>query len=117
MSKSFVRPTLTAAVPGDLSLALPKRQLDDIIEMIYVLDKLAPGTANYDTLLYGAEVKFTPPGPSSSAWRCPPPFLSRLSRRLGPRRRRRSFSTIFRLRPSGARLTLPAHWGLLSKRY
>lgn len=58
MQKSFVRPTLTAAVPGDLSLALPKRQLDDIIEMIYQLDKLAPGTANYDTLLYGAEVKF-----------------------------------------------------------
>ncbi len=58
MQKSFVQPTLTAAVPGDLSLALPKRQLDDIIEMIYQLDKLAPGTANYDTLLYGAEVKF-----------------------------------------------------------
>ena len=58
MSKSFVRPTLAAAVSGDLSLALPKRQLDDIIEMIYALDKLAPGTANYDTLLYGAEVKF-----------------------------------------------------------
>ena len=58
MSKSFVHPPLTAAVPGDLSLALPKRQLDDIIEMIYQLDKLAPGTANYDTLLYGAEVKF-----------------------------------------------------------
>lgn len=58
MGKSFTRPTLTAAVPGDLSLALPKRQLDDIIEMIYQLDKLAPGTANYDTLLYGAEVKF-----------------------------------------------------------
>ena len=58
LSQSFVKPTLTAAVPGDLSLALPKRQLDDIIEMIYALDKVAPGTANYDTLLYGAEVKF-----------------------------------------------------------
>ena len=58
MSKSTTRPTLRAAVPGDLSLALPKRQLDDIIEMIYALDKLAPGTANHDTLLYGAEVKF-----------------------------------------------------------
>ena len=58
LGKSFTRPTLTAAVPGDLSLALPKRQLDDIIEMIYVLDKIAPGTANHDTLLYGAEVKF-----------------------------------------------------------
>jgi len=58
LGKSTVRPTLTAAVPGDLSLALPKRQLDNIIEMIYALDKIAPGTANYDTLLYGAEVKF-----------------------------------------------------------
>ena len=44
LSKSFTRPTLTAAVPGDLSLALPKRQLDDIIEMIYVLDKIAPAS-------------------------------------------------------------------------
>ena len=57
LSKSFTRPTLKAT-PGDLSLALPKRQLDDIIEMIYALNKIAPGTANYDTLLYGAEVKF-----------------------------------------------------------
>ncbi len=58
LSQSFVKPSLVAAVPGDLSLALPKRQLDNIIEMIYALDKIAPGTANYDTLLYGAEVKF-----------------------------------------------------------
>ncbi|NLB50783.1 MAG: NAD(P)/FAD-dependent oxidoreductase [Clostridiaceae bacterium] len=57
MSKSFVRPTLEAT-PGDLSLALPKRHLDNIIEMLEVLDKLAPGTANADTLLYGVEVKF-----------------------------------------------------------
>ena len=52
-----VRPTLTAT-PGDLSLVLPKRILDGIIEMIYALDKIAPGTANDDTLLYGVEVKF-----------------------------------------------------------
>ncbi len=57
MSKSFTRPTLNAT-PGDLSLALPKRHLDNIIEMLYALDKVAPGTANYDTLLYGVEVKF-----------------------------------------------------------
>ena len=44
--------------PGDLSLVLPKRILDGIIEMIYALDKIAPGTANDDTLLYGVEVKF-----------------------------------------------------------
>ena len=46
------------ATPGDLSLVLPKRHMDNIIEMIYALDKIAPGTANYDTLLYGVEVKF-----------------------------------------------------------
>ncbi len=50
-------PTLSAT-PGDLSLVLPKRILDGIIEMIYALDKIAPGTANDDTLLYGLEVKF-----------------------------------------------------------
>lgn len=57
IAESFVTPTLTAT-PGDLSLVIPKRQLDDIIEMIYALDKVAPGTANDDTLLYGVEVKF-----------------------------------------------------------
>ncbi|MBO6229348.1 MAG: NAD(P)/FAD-dependent oxidoreductase [Ruminiclostridium sp.] len=57
LSQSFTVPTLKAT-PGDLSLVIPKRQLDDIIEMIYALDKIAPGTANYDTLLYGVEVKF-----------------------------------------------------------
>ncbi|MDO5491197.1 MAG: NAD(P)/FAD-dependent oxidoreductase [Bacillota bacterium] len=57
MKKCFTRPTLKAT-PGDLSLVIPKRQLDSIIEMIYALDKIAPGTANEDTLLYGVEVKF-----------------------------------------------------------
>ena len=55
--ESFTVPTL-GATPGDLSLVLPKRILDGIIEMIYALDKIAPGTANEDTLLYGVEVKF-----------------------------------------------------------
>ena len=57
LAQSFTRPTLKAA-PGDLSLVLPKRHLDNIIEMIYALDKIAPGMANKDTLLYGVEVKF-----------------------------------------------------------
>ncbi len=57
MKDSFMPPTLNAT-PGDLSLVLPKRILDGIIEMIYALDKIAPGTANDDTLLYGVEVKF-----------------------------------------------------------
>ena len=57
MEEAFITPTLQAT-PGDLSLVLPKRILDGIIEMIYALDKVAPGTANDDTLLYGVEVKF-----------------------------------------------------------
>ncbi len=57
IDESYVTPTL-AATPGDLSLVIPKRILDGIIEMIYALDKIAPGTANDDTLLYGVEVKF-----------------------------------------------------------
>ncbi len=57
LEQGFLKPTLDAT-PGDLSLVLPKRHLDNIIEMIYTLDKLAPGTANHDTLLYGVEVKF-----------------------------------------------------------
>ena len=57
MEEAFITPTLNAT-PGDLSLVLPKRILDGIVEMIYALDKVAPGTANDDTLLYGVEVKF-----------------------------------------------------------
>ena len=57
IDESFMTPTLNAS-PGDLSLVLPKRILDNIIEMIYKLDKVAPGTANDETLLYGVEVKF-----------------------------------------------------------
>lgn len=57
IQEGLTTPTL-AATPGDLSLVLPKRILDGIIEMIYALDKIAPGTANDDTLLYGVEVKF-----------------------------------------------------------
>ncbi len=57
IEKSFMTPTLKATA-GDLSLVMPKRILDGIIEMIYALDKIAPGTAQDDTLLYGVEVKF-----------------------------------------------------------
>jgi uncharacterized FAD-dependent dehydrogenase len=57
MRESFTRPTLSAT-PGNLALAMPKMTLDTIIDMIYALDKLLPGTANQDNLLYGAEIKF-----------------------------------------------------------
>ena len=57
LAQSYTRPTLDA-VPGDLSLCMPKRQLDNIVETLHALDKIAPGTANYDTLLYGIECKY-----------------------------------------------------------
>ena len=57
MRESYVKPTLKA-VPGDLSLCMPKRQLDNIVETLHALDQVAPGTANYDTLLYGIECKY-----------------------------------------------------------
>ena len=57
LKEGLVTPTLSAT-PGDLSLVLPKRILDGIVEMVLQLDKIAPGTANPDTLLYGVEVKF-----------------------------------------------------------
>lgn len=57
LKKSTTIPTLNA-VAGDLGLCMPKRQLDNIIETLYALDKIAPGTANEDTLLYGIETKY-----------------------------------------------------------
>lgn len=57
LKESTTIPTLKA-VPGDLSLCIPKRQLDNIVETLYALDKIAPGTANDDTLLYGIECKY-----------------------------------------------------------
>lgn len=51
-------PTLKDAVPGDLSLVLPHRIMVDIVEMIVALDKVTPGIASDETLLYGVEVKF-----------------------------------------------------------
>lgn len=58
LAKGLVRPTLTEATPGDLSLVLPYRHLVGIVEMLQAFDKVAPGIFSRDTLLYGAEVKF-----------------------------------------------------------
>lgn len=51
-------PTLKDAVPGDLSLVFPHRIMVDIEEMLLALDKVTPGIASEETLLYGVEVKF-----------------------------------------------------------
>ena len=58
INSSIIKPTLACATPGDLSLVIPYRQMLSIIEMLYALDKIAPGTASRYTLLYGIEVKF-----------------------------------------------------------
>ena len=65
LSQSTTRPTLRA-VAGYLSLCMPKRQLDNIIETLEALDRIAPGTNNYDTLLYGIECKYYSARPKCS---------------------------------------------------
>lgn len=57
LSSNSVIPTLEA-FPGDLSIVMPYRALTNIIETLYALDKVAPGCANDDTLLYGCENKY-----------------------------------------------------------
>ncbi|PMP71954.1 MAG: FAD-dependent oxidoreductase [Calditerrivibrio nitroreducens] len=56
--KNFVRPTLQEAMPGDLSFVLPYRYLSNLKETILQLDKVMPGMADPNTLLYGVEAKF-----------------------------------------------------------
>ncbi|MBL7050199.1 MAG: NAD(P)/FAD-dependent oxidoreductase [Nitrospira sp.] len=58
IAKGKVRPSLKDAVPGDLSFALPHRYIANLLEMLKVMDKLAPGVNSQHTLLYGIEVKF-----------------------------------------------------------
>lgn len=58
IARGRIKPTLTDAVPGDLSFVLPYRYLMDILEMLKAMDKIAPGVNSRHTLLYGVEVKF-----------------------------------------------------------
>ena len=58
LAKSTTIPTLTTAVPGDLSFVLPARHLTSIVEALKAFDHLAPGLYSKNTLLYGVEVKF-----------------------------------------------------------
>jgi uncharacterized FAD-dependent dehydrogenase len=62
-----LKPTLKSATPGDLSFALPFRHLTGLIEMLMAMDKMIPGVASEDTLLYGIEVKFYSFRPKLSA--------------------------------------------------
>jgi len=58
IAESVVEPSLPSATPGDLAFVLPYRHMVDILEFLEAMDKLAPGVAADDTLLYGIEVKF-----------------------------------------------------------
>lgn len=58
LHRNNIVPTLTDAVAGDLSLVLPYRIMKDIEEMLLALDKVSPGIASEETLLYGVEAKF-----------------------------------------------------------
>ena len=58
MNKCIVEPTLKDCVAGDLALVLPHRIISNILEGLETLDKIIPGVANDDTLLYGPEIKF-----------------------------------------------------------
>jgi uncharacterized FAD-dependent dehydrogenase len=58
LAKSTTIPTLTTAVPGDLSFVLPERHLTSIVEALRAFDHIAPGLYSRNTLLYGVEVKF-----------------------------------------------------------
>lgn len=58
LNKGFIEPTLKDCVAGDLALVLPHRIISNILEGLETLDKIIPGVANDDTLLYGPEIKF-----------------------------------------------------------
>lgn len=58
ISRLNIVPTTEDYVAGDISLACPKRILDNIIEFIEVHDKITPGFASSDLLLYFPEIKF-----------------------------------------------------------
>ena len=58
IKEGFIVPTLKEAVPGDLTLCMPYKTMQSLIEMIEALDHVTPGIANDDTLFYGIEAKF-----------------------------------------------------------
>lgn len=47
-----------SATPGDISLGLPARILDNLWESLKKLDKMVPGILHPSTLLYAPEIKF-----------------------------------------------------------
>lgn len=58
LDRGNLKPTLPDAVAGDITAAIPYRTMTNIIEFIFMLDKVVPGIANKETLLYAPELKF-----------------------------------------------------------
>ena len=58
LSQSNVKPSLPDAVAGDITAAMPYRAMMNIINFIIAADKVVPGFASYETLLYSPELKF-----------------------------------------------------------
>lgn len=58
LSRSNLKPTLPDAVAGDITSAIPYRTMTNILNFIEALNKVVPGFASMETLLYGPEVKF-----------------------------------------------------------
>ena len=58
IDNNSVVPTLKTAIAGDITYAIGYRTMVDILEFIKAMDKVIPGFAHPDNLLYAAEVKF-----------------------------------------------------------
>ena len=58
LSRSNVKPTLPDVVAGDITAAMPYRTMTDIIGFIQMMDRVVPGFAAEETLLYSPEIKF-----------------------------------------------------------
>ena len=58
LDRSNVRPTLTDAVAGDITSAMPYRAMVSILSFIKDVDTVVPGFASNETLLYSPELKF-----------------------------------------------------------
>lgn len=58
IQNSYIEPTLKNVVCGDIAMALPERTLTNIIQGLERLNRVIPGVANDETLLYAPEIKF-----------------------------------------------------------
>lgn len=58
ISKGYIEPTMTNVTPGDISMALPERIVDNLRDGLGQLNNVLPGVANEETLLYAPEIKF-----------------------------------------------------------